>query len=116
MIRYEDLSSGDVDVCRELCNELMELQAARSRRYRAALEYMNFDNRLKPAFESAAEKFLYVAFDGTEQAVSNAKYIFVHVSNGNDAGALYEKYGFQYSHSMFDGMIGAYWLKLEITK
>ena len=45
--------------------------------------------------------------------VPGAEYIFVHVSNGNNAGALYEKYGFQFSHQVFDGMIDAYQIKLR---
>lgn len=35
---------------------------------------------------------------------------FVHVSNGNNAGALYEKYDFRYSHDVYDGLIDAYQL------
>ena len=43
------------------------------------------------------------------RSVPDSKYIFVHVSNGNDAGSFYEKYAFHYSHDVFDGMIDAYW-------
>jgi ribosomal protein S18 acetylase RimI-like enzyme len=42
------------------------------------------------------------------RSVPDVRYIFVHVSNGNNAGSLYEKYGFIYSHEVYDGMIDAY--------
>lgn len=39
----------------------------------------------------------------------DVKYIFVHVSNGNNAGTFYEKYGFRYCHKVLDGIIDAYY-------
>ncbi len=44
--------------------------------------------------------------------VQSAQYIFVHMSNGNNAGPFYEKYGFEYSHDVFDGLILCYMQKL----
>lgn len=187
-ITYRDLTGGNVEECRELCNELMRFQAERSHKYTAALAAMNFDNRLKPAFDAAEEKFLCVAYDENRpvgyifceafvvtEAIKNfrfdwvnlpatanglypaelpvpvkaahlnniyvkpnyrglnigktllnrgmewlknardAEYIFVHVSNGNTAAALYEKYGFAYSHSAFDGMIDAYSMRNPVA-
>lgn len=182
-ITYKDLSvEGPVEECRELCNRLMKLQADRGVKYKGILEAMNFDDRLKPSFEGAEKRFLYVAYDGDKpvgyifcdagtvtdeikkgrpswaasipknagelfpdnlpvpvvtshlnnlyvlpeyrnqeigkelmvkamewlRSVPEVKYIFVHVSNGNDAGAFYQKYGFKYSHDVYDGMIDAY--------
>lgn len=40
--------------------------------------------------------------------VPGAEFQFVHVSNGNNAGSLYEKYGFHYLHGAFDGIIDVY--------
>jgi len=186
-IIYKDLSAnGPIEECRELCNALMQLQAERGVKYKEILASMSFYNRLKPSFEDAKERYLYVAYDGNKpigyifcdafiiteemkrfrfdwakklpsdakglypdeltipvkashlnniyvkpeyrnlhigrelmkkgmewlRSVPDAKYIFVHVSNGNNAGSLYEKYGFHYSHAVFDGMIDAYWLEI----
>ncbi len=181
-IIYRDLSeNGPVEECRELCNCLMKFQAEKAVLYKDILSSMNFDNRLKPGFDSAEKRFLYVAYDGDkpigyifcdagtvteevkiasppwaksipkesgelypyelpvpviashlnnlyimpeyrEQKVGKAlmekamawlsgipgvEYVFVHVSNGNNAADFYEKYGFKYSHSVYDGMISA---------
>ena len=182
-ITYKDLSAdGPVEECRDLCNALMQLQADRSVKYKKILESMDFENRLKPSFNGAKNRFLYVAYDrdkplgyifceadavteetkkarpgwadlipekagelypsnlvvpavvshlnnlyvmpeyreqhiGSElmdkgmewlRSVPDVRYMFVHVSNGNNAGLLYEKYGFIYSHEVYDGMIDAY--------
>lgn len=64
MIQYRDMTAGPVEVCRDLCNKLMAHQAQRGTIHPEALAGMNFDNRLKPSFEGAEEKFLLVAFDG----------------------------------------------------
>ncbi len=182
-ITYKDLSAGGpVEECKDLCNALMQLQASRSVKYKEILESMNFENRLKPSFNGAEKRFLYVAYDGDKPVgyifceagtvveeikkarpewadvipentgelypdnlpvpsiashlnnlyvlpeyreqhigselmnkgmewlrnVPDVRYVFVHVSNGNNAGSLYEKYGFRYSHEVYDGMIDAY--------
>lgn len=63
-IKIQDISNDNVEICRELCNELMAYQASKSRIATEALKAMTFDNRLKPSFESAQWKKLLVAFDG----------------------------------------------------
>lgn len=65
-IKIKDISSGDVEICRELCEELMQFQASQSTIGTDVLESMTFDNRLKPSFEKAQLKKLLVAFDGNE--------------------------------------------------
>ena len=74
-ITYRDLSNGDVEVCRDLCNALMQYQASKGYIFPEKLAAMNFDNRLKPSFEEAEEKLLLVAFDG-EKAIG---YVFAEV-------------------------------------
>lgn len=186
-ITYKDLSeNGPVEECRELCNSLMKLQAEKAVLYKEILSSMDFDNRLKPGFESAEMRFLYVAYDGLKpigyifcdagtvtsdikvarpswaisfpqgsgelypsdlrvpvvashlnnlyvlpeyrehkigkalmekamtwlRAIPCVEYIFVHVSNSNNADELYKKYGFKYSHSVYNGMINAYVINL----
>ena len=63
-ILYEDRTGGDIEVCRDLCNALMAHQAEKGTIHPEVLRAMNFDNRLKPSFEAAAEKQLVVALDG----------------------------------------------------
>lgn len=63
-ITYRDLSNGDVEVCRDLCNALMKHQASKGIIHPEILANMSFDTRLKPSFESSNDKFLLVAFDG----------------------------------------------------
>ncbi|KRM77676.1 GNAT family N-acetyltransferase [Secundilactobacillus collinoides] len=45
------------------------------------------------------------------QHQSGAKDLFVFVSNGNNAGSLYERFGFRYDHEVLDGLIKAYYLE-----
>jgi ribosomal protein S18 acetylase RimI-like enzyme len=185
-ITYHDFSNGPIEQCRNLCNALMQLQAERSNKHTKVLRSMNFETRLKPSFENAEKRFLYMAhddikpigyifceactvteeiknmvpdwakdyYDGTNglfppdlptpvmtahlnnlyvlpeyqglqigkiltdngikwmRSVPDVHYLFVHVSNGNTAGAFYEKYGFHFSHDVFQGMIDAYVQKL----
>jgi GNAT superfamily N-acetyltransferase len=63
-IIYKDITGGGIEICRDLCNALMAHQANRGQIHPEVLRAMNFDNRLKPSFEKAAEKQLVAAFDG----------------------------------------------------
>lgn len=62
-IVYKEVLDGNVEVCRELCNALMEHQARVGVIHPEVLGAMNFDNRLKPSFEGSDEKQLIVAYD-----------------------------------------------------
>ena len=64
-IIYRDETKGDVEICRELCDRLMQHQAARTSNplYCGILGAMSFENRLRPAFSMAEEKQLIVAYD-----------------------------------------------------
>ena len=63
-ILYRDITSGGIEICRDLCNALMAHQADHGKIHPEVLRAMNFDSRLKPSFETAAEKQLVVALDG----------------------------------------------------
>lgn len=65
-IVYRDLSEGPVEVCKDICNELLEYQASKAFKLKEVLTNMNFENRLKLSFDSASEKFLLVTLNGNE--------------------------------------------------
>lgn len=46
------------------------------------------------------------------RAVPGVEWLTVNVSNGNDAGPFYEKYGFRYTHDVAMGFIKTYALKV----
>lgn len=62
-ITFEIVKDGNVEQCRELCNELMSFQASQGKYHPEILAWMNFDNRLKPSFEGAQTKYLVVMKD-----------------------------------------------------
>lgn len=186
MITYYDCSNGNVEICRDLCNALMQHQARVCKIHKDILEAMTFENRLKISFEQTKEKLLIVALDekkpvgyifaSTEYISKERKEFYpflnkiekkpgylgfvpadiktgayvgeignlfvypeyralnigrtlmnqamdwikghdglecalVYVSNGNNAGTFYEKYGFKYANDVMDGIIKAYELK-----
>lgn len=63
-IIYHEITDSNIEICRDLCNELMAHQANQAAIHPDVLSAMNFDNRLKPSYENAAEKHLLAAFDG----------------------------------------------------
>jgi len=63
-ITYRTITDDNVEICRALCDALMAHQAEKGVIHPEVLKAMNFDNRLKPCFEGAAEKQLVAAFDG----------------------------------------------------
>lgn len=63
-IRYQDITYGSVELCRDLADALMAHQADHGVIHPEVLRAMNFENRLKPSFEKAKEKQLIVVFDG----------------------------------------------------
>ena len=84
-INVQDISNGDVEICRELCNDLMAYQASQSYMGTDALKQMNFENRLKPSFEKAKTKKLLVAFDGSNPI----GYAYAEVSDVPEAARSY---------------------------
>lgn len=184
-ILYCDMTNSDAACCKTLCNNLMKHQASVAVKYPELLSDMNFENRLKVAFDTAQCKKLIVAycsdipigyiygeiFEVTEDNVGrfkpfadqvseedadgyglipptlelpayiadlvnlyvepeyrsehvgkelvqrmlewfaqneNAKCWCVYVSNGNNPGTFYEKFGYSYSHEVLNGFITCY--------
>lgn len=183
VITYRDYSNGDIEVCRDLCNALMQHQADVCKIHKDILSTMKFETRLKPSFENTKDKFVIVAFAEerpigyiyastdymsedhknfrpfTDKIENKPEYVgvvpadvavgtyfgeinnlfvypeyrslhvgktlmdkamkwiiahkgvecaFVHVSNGNNAGTFYEKYGFKYVSDVMDGIVTTY--------
>ncbi|MDO4561092.1 MAG: hypothetical protein Q4C86_09075 [bacterium] len=101
-ITYKDLSNGDVEVCRALCDELMRHQAGVGLKYREILAAMNFDNKLHIGGVLMDEAMAWL------RSYETAEHVLVYVSNGNDPAAFYAKYGFTFSHDVLNGFIKCY--------
>lgn len=76
-IKIQDISNGNIEICRGLCNELMDYQANKSHIRTDVLREMTFDNRLRASFENAEIKKLLVAFDD-ENPIG---YVYAEVSD-----------------------------------
>lgn len=184
-ISYIDISSGDIEICENMANQLYLYQTQKSTKHKDILSKMTFNNRLKKDFNNSLEKYLLVAFDeDAEKAVgyiycsinevtinqnnlpfdspekldtnsqgmypetlnypakigilnnlyidpnyqgqdigttltteginwlnqTASDYTFVYVSEGNNAGKYYEKFGFKYSHSVLNDFLTAYYI------
>lgn len=79
-IEIKDFSKGDIEICRDLCEELMRHQASQAIIRTDVLQAMTFDNRLKPSFENAQNRKLVLAFDG-EKPIG---YAFAEVADITD--------------------------------
>ena len=185
-IEYKIIESSDIDFLEPLCNSLMTFQADLATIRKDVMASMNFNNRLKPEYESTERKHMVVAYDGnvpigfafatitdvlTEHLTMKPSWaedlsglsfypenytapkkigtfkllyvdeqyrgyqvgkklsnmlmnwfdenhdiddLWVYVANGNEVvGTFYEKLGFDYSHSVFNGFVDAYMKKVR---
>jgi ribosomal protein S18 acetylase RimI-like enzyme len=62
-ITIETLKDGNIEPCRELCNELMAFQKSKATIAPEAFDTMNFDTRMKKSYESALESQVLVVKD-----------------------------------------------------
>lgn len=62
-ITYEIITDGDIEICRDLCNELMAFQQETAVRNKENFDSMNFDTRMKRSFNGAKDKQVIVAKD-----------------------------------------------------
>ncbi|MFC5452885.1 GNAT family N-acetyltransferase [Paenibacillus aestuarii] len=62
-ITIETVTDGNIEQCRELCNELMAFQKAKAKLAPEAFDLMNFDTRMKKSFEHALASQVIVAKD-----------------------------------------------------
>ncbi len=62
-ITHEIVKDGNIEQCRDLCNELMAFQKSQAVIAPEAFDSMNFETRLKTSFENALQKQLIVIKD-----------------------------------------------------
>lgn len=60
----EEAEGGDIEQCRELCDELMAFQKSKAVLAPEAFDAMNFDTRMKKSYASALASQVLVAKDG----------------------------------------------------
>lgn len=60
---FEIVENGDIEQCRELCNELMAYQKFKATKQTERFDFMNFDTRMKKSYESALRSQVIVAKD-----------------------------------------------------
>ncbi|MDR3231814.1 MAG: GNAT family N-acetyltransferase [Synergistaceae bacterium] len=63
-VAVEIVRDGNIEQCRELCNELMAFQKSKAVIAPDAFDWMNFDTRMKKSCESAPASQVIVARDG----------------------------------------------------
>ncbi|MBP6282296.1 MAG: GNAT family N-acetyltransferase [Leptotrichiaceae bacterium] len=63
-IVIEEVKGQDIDICRELCNELMKYQQSKAFIAKEAFDLMNFDTRMKKSYERSPISQVLVAKDG----------------------------------------------------
>jgi GNAT superfamily N-acetyltransferase len=63
-ITFEIAQDGNIEQCRELCNELMAFQKSKARFEPERFDAMNFDTRMKRSYDAALDKQAVVAKDG----------------------------------------------------
>ncbi|WP_082892680.1 GNAT family N-acetyltransferase [Rossellomorea aquimaris] len=114
-LTYETISDNQIEVCRDICNELMDYQQSIAYIKPELFDDMNFDTRLVPSINKAKYNYTVVAKDedkivgyvysniSAKEAYSNEFATFFDLSsvNGEYVGCLsqfyikeeYRKYG-----------------------
>ena len=62
-ITYAQIIGGDIEICRDLCNELMAFQKEKAEIAKEAFDMMSFETRMKKSFENAFRTHVVVALD-----------------------------------------------------
>ena len=60
-ITFHVIEDGNIEKCRELCNELMRFQGSKAIKYKSVFDYMSFDTRMVPSYNSSEEKLVITA-------------------------------------------------------
>ncbi len=62
-IRFEVITDQNIEICRDLCNELMAFQKSMVLIHPECFDPMNFDTRMKKSYQEAFRKHVVVAWD-----------------------------------------------------
>ena len=65
-ITVNKITDGNIEECRDLCNELMHFQQAQATLSPQSFAGMNFDTRMKPSFDKAERSQVVVVKDGNK--------------------------------------------------
>ncbi len=84
-IEIEIVKDGNIEQCRDLCNELMSYQKSLAVIAPEAFDNMNFETRLKTSFESSPVNQIIIAKDNGIPI----GYIFSTIENINDGDKSY---------------------------
>ena len=80
-IKIERLEDSEIEVCRGLCNELMDFQKMKAQKDKSCFDTMNFDTRMKRSYEHALDSQVWVAKDGN----APVGYVFSTVDQVSEA-------------------------------
>jgi len=108
-ITLKTIEGDNIEMCRELCNELMAFQKSKATFHPENFDMMNFETRLKRSYDGAKEKQLVVAYDG-EKPIG---YVFSTVETvGEEARSFVPAWAKNYDS--IENMTGFYpdWLEL----
>lgn len=105
-LKYEVIPEEKIDLCKDLCNELMAFQKSKAHIKPELFDNMNFDSRMVPSIQSAKRNYTVVVKDNDKpvayvyanispkETYSNDFATFFDLSsvNGNDVGCLSQFY------------------------
>lgn len=77
MITYEIINKDQIELCKDLCNELMAFQKEKAILAKEAFDNMNFDTRLKPSIEACDKYHVIIAKDNN----SIIGYVFLSIED-----------------------------------
>ena len=88
-ITFHVIEDGNIEKCRELCNELMAFQGSKAVNYIGVFDHMSFETRMVPSYNAAENKLVIVAeCEGTPigymfASVEALSYENIHVKKEN---------------------------------
>ncbi|MET3729424.1 GNAT superfamily N-acetyltransferase [Fictibacillus halophilus] len=75
-LNYEIIPDQKIEVCRQLCNELMKYQQKKAVISPELFDFMNFDTRLVPSVKKAIHNYIVVVKDRNEYV----GYVYANIS------------------------------------
>jgi hypothetical protein len=104
-ITIEVVKDGNIEQCRELCNELMAFQKSKAAIAPEIFDTMNFDTRMKKSYESSIQSQVIVVKDSGIPV----GYVFSTIENIENSKSTYPEWApiKDICHDVFDGFIKA---------